>query len=78
MKISFLGATRTVTGSFFVIDTGNTRFAVDCGLFQGPKEIKERNYKEFVVDPKSLDFLSVLKILTGLSSKVISLLFAWK
>lgn len=57
MKISFLGATRTVTGSFFVIDTGNTRFAVDCGLFQGPKEIKERNYKEFVVDPKSLDFL---------------------
>lgn len=57
MKISFLGAARTVTGSFFVIDTENTRFAIDCGLFQGPKEIKERNYKEFVVDPKSLDFL---------------------
>lgn len=57
MKISFLGATRTVTGSFFVIDTGNTRFAIDCGMFQGPKEIKERNYKEFVVDPKSIDFL---------------------
>ncbi|HQA07890.1 MAG TPA: MBL fold metallo-hydrolase [Syntrophomonadaceae bacterium] len=57
MKISFLGATRTVTGSFFVIDTEKTRFAVDCGLFQGPKEIKERNYKEFVVDPASIDFL---------------------
>jgi len=57
MRISFLGATRTVTGSFFVIDTGSTRFAVDCGLFQGPKEIKERNYKEFVVDPGSIDFL---------------------
>lgn len=57
MKISFLGATRTVTGSFFVIDTCASRFAIDCGLFQGPKEIKERNYKEFVVDPKSIDFL---------------------
>ncbi|MGI6453892.1 MAG: MBL fold metallo-hydrolase RNA specificity domain-containing protein [Syntrophomonadaceae bacterium] len=57
MKITFLGATRTVTGSFFVIDTNNTRFAVDCGLFQGPKEIKERNYKEFGIDPQSIDFL---------------------
>jgi metallo-beta-lactamase family protein len=46
MKITFLGATRTVTGSFFVVDTGSTRFAIDCGLFQGPKQIKERNYQE--------------------------------
>ncbi|NLU46587.1 MAG: MBL fold metallo-hydrolase [Syntrophomonadaceae bacterium] len=57
MNITFLGATRTVTGSFFLIDTVNTRFAIDCGLLQGPDEIKERNYKEFVVDPKSIDFL---------------------
>lgn len=57
MKITFLGATRTVTGSFFVIDTGSTRFAVDCGLFQGPKQIKERNYQDFGVDPQSIDFL---------------------
>ncbi len=57
MKITFLGATRTVTGSFFVVDTGSTRFAIDCGLFQGPKQIKERNYQDFGVDPQSIDFL---------------------
>lgn len=57
MKLRFLGATRTVTGSFFVVDTGKTRFAIDCGLFQGPKEVRERNYKEFAVDPKTIDFL---------------------
>lgn len=57
MKVSFLGATRTVTGSFFVIETSQTRFAVDCGLFQGDKELKERNYKDFNVEPSSIDFL---------------------
>ncbi|HNX29704.1 MAG TPA: MBL fold metallo-hydrolase [Syntrophomonadaceae bacterium] len=57
MKIKFLGATKTVTGSFFVLETENKRFAVDCGLFQGPKEIKERNYRDFVIEPGSIDFL---------------------
>jgi len=57
MKIKFLGAARTVTGSFFVVETDSVRFAVDCGLFQGSKEIKERNYKEFLIPPNSLDFV---------------------
>ncbi|MDD4803063.1 MAG: MBL fold metallo-hydrolase [Syntrophomonas sp.] len=57
MKIKFLGAAKTVTGSFFVIDTEQVRFAVDCGLFQGAKEIKEKNYADFAVDPKSIEFL---------------------
>jgi metallo-beta-lactamase family protein len=57
MKIKFLGATKTVTGSFFVLETESRRFAVDCGLFQGMKEIKERNYQDFVIEPGSIDFL---------------------
>lgn len=57
MKIKFLGATKTVTGSFFVLETDSRRFAVDCGLFQGSKEIQERNYRDFAVDPSSIDFL---------------------
>jgi len=57
MKLSFLGAARTVTGSFFLIETEYVRFAVDCGLFQGPRLLQERNCRNFVVDPKSIDFL---------------------
>ena len=35
MKITFLGATRTVTGSNMLIEVGNKKFLVDCGLYQG-------------------------------------------
>jgi metallo-beta-lactamase family protein len=57
MKIKFMGAAKTVTGSFYVIDTDKARFAVDCGLFQGTRELKEKNYGDFAIDPKSIDFL---------------------
>lgn len=57
MNIKFLGAARTVTGSMHVLECGGHRFALDCGLFQGSKEIKERNYQDFKIDPKTLDFL---------------------
>lgn len=57
MKLKFLGAAKTVTGSFFLIDTETHRFAIDCGLFQGSKAVKERNYQQFPVDPKTIDFL---------------------
>lgn len=57
MKISFHGAARTVTGSFFVLETDTVRFAVDCGLFQGKSAVKERNYQPFRLEPADLDFL---------------------
>lgn len=57
MKLYFLGAARTVTGSFFVCETEKARFAVDCGMFQGTKEVRERNYQPFRIDPASLEFL---------------------
>lgn len=57
VKISFLGAARTVTGSMFLVETAHSRFVVDCGLFQGSKALKERNYQDFVVDPGSVDFM---------------------
>lgn len=55
MKIQFLGATRTVTGSCFLIKTERTKFLVDCGLFQGV-EVEDRNYEDFKFDPASIDF----------------------
>lgn len=57
MKIKFLGAAKTVTGSFYLIETDKTQFAVDCGMFQGTKDLSQRNYADFPVDPKSIEFL---------------------
>ena len=57
MKLKFLGAAKTVTGSCFLVETGDFRFIVDCGLFQGPKSLQERNYEDFPVDPASIDFI---------------------
>ncbi len=57
MQITFMGAARTVTGSFHLVDAEGVRFAVDCGMFQGSKAIKENNYREFEINPNSIDFL---------------------
>ncbi len=57
MQITFMGAARTVTGSFHLIETETARFAIDCGMFQGSKAIKEYNYRNFEVNPASIDFI---------------------
>jgi len=57
MKISFLGATRMVTGSNFLIETKNTKFLIDCGLFQGSKSINRMNYEPFSFNPEEIDFM---------------------
>jgi len=54
-SIAFLGAARTVTGSRFLIDTGSARVLVDCGMFQGEKRLRERNWAGFPVDPGTID-----------------------
>jgi len=57
LKLSFFGAAGTVTGSCYLVDTGTSKFLVDCGLFQGGKDIKERNYGPFPFDPTAIDFV---------------------
>jgi metallo-beta-lactamase family protein len=44
MKLTFLGATGTVTGSKYLIEHGGRRVLVDCGLFQGLKTLRLRNW----------------------------------
>jgi metallo-beta-lactamase family protein len=53
--LSFWGGVGTVTGSKYLIDTGQTRVLVDCGLFQGLKELRERNWQDPPFDPRSID-----------------------
>lgn len=53
--LRFLGAAGTVTGSRFLLEAGAGRVLVDCGLFQGRKEIRRRNWEDFPVDVRALD-----------------------
>ncbi|MHA6965839.1 MBL fold metallo-hydrolase [Zobellella denitrificans] len=55
MKITFLGATQTVTGSKFLVHSGDTRILVDCGLYQGYKWLRERNWQPLPLDIDRLD-----------------------
>lgn len=54
MRLQFLGATRTVTGSRFLVDEGQGRALVDCGLYQGLKEYRLRNWSAFPVPCDSI------------------------
>ena len=55
MTIQFLGATSTVTGSKYLVHAAGKQVLVDCGLFQGFKQLRLRNWGQFPVDPKSID-----------------------
>jgi metallo-beta-lactamase family protein len=55
VTVKFLGATATVTGSRFLLNIGDFRVLFDCGLFQGLKELRLRDWEEFPVDPDSID-----------------------
>ena len=55
MKLSFLGAASTVTGSKYLIEHEGQRLLVDCGLFQGYKNLRLLNWQPFHFDPASLD-----------------------
>ena len=57
MKITFLGATRTVTGSNFLVEGAGKKFLVDCGMWQGKAEQEMENSQEFEFNPSEIDFM---------------------
>lgn len=57
MKLSFLGAADCVTGSRHLLDTGEHRLLLDCGMFQGYKALRERNWAAFGAAPHTIDAL---------------------
>ncbi len=57
MRITFLGAVENVTGSSYLIEADNKKILVDCGMFQGGKELKHRNFLPFYFNPLEIDFV---------------------
>ena len=55
MRLTFLGATNTVTGSKFLLSFDQKKVLIDCGLFQGLKELRLRNWSKFPVEPHLID-----------------------
>jgi len=55
MKLTFLGAAGTVTGSKYLLETGGLRILVDCGLFQGYKNLRLLNWQPLPVRPTDID-----------------------
>ena len=54
-SITFLGAARTVTGSKYLLDTGSAKVLIDAGLFQGLKELRERNWQNLPIAASAID-----------------------
>lgn len=57
MDINLFGAAKMVTGSNFLLRTDKYNILIDCGMFQGSKDIERLNYEPFPYDPKEIDFL---------------------
>ena len=57
MKITFLGATRTVTGSNYLVEAAGKKFLVDCGMWQGSSELEMQNAEDFQFNPQEIDFM---------------------
>ncbi|MFT6264442.1 MAG: metallo-beta-lactamase family protein, partial [Oleiphilaceae bacterium] len=55
MKIKFLGGAGTVTGSKYLLTIDDKKILVDCGLYQGVKNLRTKNWQKFPVDPSTID-----------------------
>lgn len=77
-KISFYGGTGTVTGSKYLLEHKGKKILVDCGLFQGHRELRERNWQPLPFDPKELDAVIITHAHidhTGLLPRIVHLGF---
>ncbi|HHW40453.1 MAG TPA: MBL fold metallo-hydrolase [Syntrophomonadaceae bacterium] len=56
-KLTFLGGVGTVTGSCYLLETDRLKILVDCGMFQGRRELRMLNYRNPLVAPQSIDYI---------------------
>ncbi len=57
MKLSFYGAAQEVTGSNYLLEAGDIKILVDCGIFQGSKFSENKNYNPFPYNPADIDYV---------------------
>ena len=57
LQVHFLGGSGTVTGSKFYLHTDEIKILVDCGLFQGVKELREQNWERLPIDASQIDYV---------------------
>lgn len=57
MKLTFNGAARIVTGSCYLLEAAGKKILIDCGMFQGAKDVTRRNYEPFAFNPKEISCL---------------------
>ena len=57
MNITFLGATKTVTGSNFLLEGAGKKIIIDCGLYQGKAKEERENYADFAYDVNEIDYM---------------------
>ncbi|HHX73531.1 MAG TPA: MBL fold metallo-hydrolase [Firmicutes bacterium] len=59
MKLTFCGGARTVTGSSFLLEAAGKKILLDCGMFQGGKRLRSRNYGQYPYNPAEIDYVIV-------------------
>lgn len=57
MKLTFLGAARTVTGSCYWLEANNKNILIECGMFQGHAKENELNFEDFPFEPSNIDYI---------------------
>ena len=55
MRLEFLGAAHTVTGSCYLLETNDRKYMIDCGMFQGSTRVRELNYEDFSFHPGQVE-----------------------
>lgn len=57
IRVKFLGGAQTVTGSRYLLEIDKTKILIDCGLFQGIKELRKRNWDPFPISAAAIDMV---------------------
>ena len=72
MKLTFLGAAKTVTGSCFLLEANNKHILIDCGMFQGADQEENLNYEPWPFDVTKIDYLLLTHAHIDHSGKILN------